>query len=139
MRPASRPRPSAVALGLALFWGFRLSLGAWTTGQPIELVVIPAVVKQGDQVTTTVKTEVTLRSPAPCYFICEVRSSDKGQLDCKDIIFRKGDLTGSGTATIDWDEVTESTTVEVSAFSVDAPDKAVRIKVTLQRKDDSSS
>ena len=126
-------------LGLILFFALSVSVQASGTGVPLELLIVPNVIEQGEDSTSPITTQVTLRAPSPCYFICEVRSADSRQLECRDIIFRKGDTIGSGTGTVDWSEVTETTTLRVSAFSVDAPDKAVTIKVTLQRKDDETS
>jgi len=110
------------------------SLHAFETGVPLKLVIIPSSIQEEDATRATVKVRVTLRAPAPCYFICELRSSDRRQLSLADIIFRKGDIEGVGTGTIDWSEVPADGSIKVQAFSTDAPDQKVEATVALHRK-----
>jgi hypothetical protein len=111
---------------------------AFDTGVPIKLVITPSTVKEADATRATVKVLVVLRSPAPCYFICELRSSDRRQLSLTDIIFRKGDTEGFGAGTVDWSEVPADGSIQVLAFSTDAPDQTVSASVLLQRKQEES-
>ena len=132
-------KTAIVPLIIIFFCAFRTGAAGWSTGLPAGLIVTPAIVDQGEDATSTIKAQVSLRTPSPCYFICEVRSADREQLLFKDIIFKKGDTVGSGTGTIDWSQVSGPVTLEVSAFSIDAPDKAVTVEVTLHPKDDGAS
>ncbi len=114
------------------------SLHAFETGVPVKLVITPSTVQEADATRTTVKVHVTLRAPAPCYFICELRSSDRRQLSLTDIIFKKGDTEGASTGTVDWSEVAADGSIKVLAFSADAPDQTVAATVLLQRKPEDS-
>ena len=128
---ASPPRILVLLAVAGLAMG---SLHAFETGVPLKLVIIPSSIQEEDATRATVKVRVTLRAPAPCYFICELRSSDRRQLSLADIIFRKGDIEGVGTGTIDWSEVPADGSIKVQAFSTDAPDQKVEATVALHRK-----
>jgi len=119
---------------LAMFFVTLTHAGADTVAVPISLSIDPAVVLQGDDQRTVLKTTVTLQAPSPGYFICEVRSKEKRKLECTSIIFKKGDTEGQGVATIYWDNVKTDSTVKVSAFNVDTPDTVVSFTVKLQVK-----
>jgi hypothetical protein len=110
------------------------SIQAFETGVPVKLFITPGTVQELDATRTTVKVRVVLAVPAPCYFVCELRSSDKRQLSLADIIFKKGDTEGVGTGTVDWSEVSADGSIKVLAFSTDAPDRTVEAIVQLQRK-----
>ena len=109
--------------------------GASPPPVPAGLEVDPGMVTQGDGPKTTLKTVVRLPWASPGYFICEIRSP-KRAITCTTIIFKKGDVEGEGSATVDWSQVTIDTEVKLSAFNVEAPDKTVYFTVKLHKKPD---
>jgi hypothetical protein len=101
-------------------------------GVPVALSVDPASVKQGDESQTILKTVVTLQAPSPEFFVCEVRSEDKRKIACNDIIFKKGDTEGIGTATVNWSQIEADGSITISARNVETPDVVVSFSVNLQ-------
>jgi hypothetical protein len=121
------------ALFLAVFCLLPAGLvHAGGVGVPISLSVDPASVKQGDDAETVLKTLVTLQGPSPDYFICEVRSDERGKITCSDIIFKKGDTDGVGIATVHWSQVEGDDQIKITARNVETPDVVVSFTVNLQ-------
>jgi hypothetical protein len=102
-------------------------------GVLVGLSAEPSTIKQGDALKTTIKTKVTLQAPSPNYFICEVRSP-KRALACTSLVFKKGDTEATGTGAIDWTRVLLDTTVKISAFNVNTPQKTIYFTIKLQPK-----
>jgi hypothetical protein len=117
---------------LAVFWLMPGLVHAGGVGVPISLSVNPASIKQGDDAETLLKTVVTLQGPSPDYFICEVRSDERGKISCSDIIFKKGDTSGVGIATVHWSQIEGDDQIKVTARNVEAPDVVVSFTVNLQ-------
>ena len=133
-----RSKLALLLLGWNIAFADPTSAPASATGVPAKLEVVPAVIDQ-DAGQDAVKTLVTLDKPAPCFFICELRSPSLRQLVLTDIIFKKGDLLGQGSCKVRWEAVETDCAIKVSAFSVDAPDLAVSCTVTLHRSREDSS
>jgi hypothetical protein len=134
MRHGTFAHPAA---GLALLmFAFCLApaapIQAGAVGVPVSLSVDPASVKQGDDAQSILKIVVTLEAPSPEYFICEVRSDDRSKISCSDIIFKKGDLSGVGLATVNWSQIDADCRVKITARNVETPDVIVSYTVNLQ-------
>jgi hypothetical protein len=130
MRRGPCSLPSALLLALVLLPAGLVH--ADHVGVPISLTVAPASVKQGDDAETLLKTTVTLQGPSPEYFICEIRSDQRGKVTCSDIIFKKGDTQGIGNAVVHWSQVVADDQVKITARNVETPDVVVSFTVNLQ-------
>ena len=126
---------------------FGLGLGCWLllgTGPaaaekntvPLQLTVDPATIREGADDKVTLKTVVTLQSPSPRFFICQVRSEDRNLISCTDIIFRKGDTVQTGSASFSWSNITADCEIKIAAFNIETPDTISWFTVSLRKKTD---
>lgn len=105
-----------------------------STGVPATLTLDPASVRQRDKDTTPVAATVTLESPSPSFFVCELRSAEPRKISFPTIIFRKGDLTGHAEGFVYWKAIRKESRVRVNTFSTDAPDRQLSFTVVLRPK-----
>jgi hypothetical protein len=132
------PSPSLRRLVFVLIstLGTILPSYAFSTGVPTQFTVDPASVRELEKDESTVTATVTLQSPSPTYFVCQIRSSDRQKLSFTNIIFKKGQVEGTAPGTVHWLQVLKDTAVKVSAFSVDAPGNKLWFTVSLKLKDE---
>jgi hypothetical protein len=126
------------ALGAALALGV-VTASASQTGVPVDLKIDPASIRQANRNTSQVVASVTLKAPAPDFFICDVRSADASKIKFSSILFVKGQLKGKGSGTVFWDNVPQDCTVKVGAFSINRPDQEIWFTVSLKVLDETSS
>lgn len=103
-----------------------------STGIPASFVIDPGTVRQRARETTPLAATVTLESPSPAFFVCELRSAEPRKVSFASIIFRKGDLTGHAQGFVYWKAIRKDTRVRVTAFSTDAPDRQLSFTVLLR-------
>jgi hypothetical protein len=110
------------------------TVDALSTGVPVLFTIDPATIRQRDKETTEVAVAVTLQTPSPSFFVCEIRSMDKNKINFTNIVFRKGDTQGKSQGLVRWKTVRTDCRVRVCAFSVDAPDQQLWFTVALKPK-----
>jgi hypothetical protein len=132
-------------LGTGLYFFFRVSLltlgvlgmlnqpaPASQTGTLASFTVDPATSRERNEETSRVEATVTLTTPSPAFFVCEIRSEDSRKVTFENIIFKKGDLKGKGEGVVHWKTVLKDSRVRVSAFNTDAPDQQISFTVILK-------
>jgi hypothetical protein len=134
----SSPRRGRLLLTALLMAGGMLSTLAATTGVPLELKVTPGTVRAGDKNASTVSAVVTLAAPSPTFFVCNLRSSDPGQLSFDTIVFRRGQVRGQTVGVVHWRSVRKDCAIKVGAFSIDDPNVEVWFTVNLKVADEST-
>ena len=135
VRLSSSFRSSALALGTLAVGGlFGGAAFALSTGVPVSFTVDPSTVRQRQKDTSAVTATVTLESPSPTFFICELRSADPRKLSFPTIIFRKGDIRQQTQGVANWKFVRKDARIRVTAYSVDAPDRQLSFTVALKPK-----
>lgn len=106
---------------------------AFETGIPLSFGIDPATVRQREGTDTSkVEATVTLKSPSPAFFICQIRSYDADQISFPTIIFRKGDVKGKSEGVVHWKAVTRLARVRLAAYNADSPEMQLSFTVTLK-------
>jgi hypothetical protein len=122
-----------ILLAILLVLGGVLPAVAFETGEPLSFGIDPATVRQrSGSDTSKVEATVTLKSPSPAFFICQIRSDNADQISFPTIIFRKGDLKGKSEGIVRWKAVTRLARVRLAAYNADSPEMQLSFTVTLK-------
>jgi hypothetical protein len=123
-----------VLVALATTWLSGGNASAIATGVPASFTLDPATARQRDKDVSQVVATVTLESPAPTFFVCELRSADSRKVSFSSIIFRKGDTTEQGQGVVHWKFILKDARVRITAYSTDAPDRQLSFTLALKPK-----
>jgi hypothetical protein len=128
--------PRRIFIALVVLAGGGLSALASELSYPVGLSVSPGTVQQGEHAPSQLKTTVQLNAPARTYFVCMVRPEHSNLLTFGTLVFKKGETLATGTGSINWQLLARDTSVTVSAFNVEAPDRKAEFTVHLKVSDE---